>query len=86
MSPSPENIEQTSEIGKASTTKSLFLEIQTALKDGKIMDAEKLREKLLSLNPMALTEIIKSAEMIEKAKSANIDKDHLAIWDHLWHP
>lgn len=33
---------------------------------------------------MALSEIIQSAELIDEAKSAGIDKDHLAIWDKLY--
>ena len=84
MSPSPSNSKQIAAKSTAEITNHLFLEIQSALKKGKIVHAEKLREKLLSSNPMALTEIIKSGEFIEKAKSANIDKDHLAIWDSLY--
>ncbi len=33
---------------------------------------------------MALTEIIKAAEIIEEAKSNSIDKDHILIWSDLY--
>ncbi len=62
----------------------LFLEIQSTISQGDIPGAEALRERLLAENPMALKEIIQSAELIDEAKSAGIDKDHLVIWDKLY--
>jgi CRP-like cAMP-binding protein len=84
MSPLPSATSQLAEEDKAKITKKLFLEIQSAVKERNIAHAEGLREKLMALNPMALTEIIKSAELIEEIKNAGIDKDHLAIWDKLY--
>ncbi len=81
MSSTPSNSQEAAEEDLEQTTKNLFLEIQSALQKGRIAEADRLREKLLEVNPMALTEIIKSAEIIEKAKSANRDKDHLTLWD-----
>jgi len=46
--------------------------------------AEILKNKLFEVDPMALTEIIKSAEIIEQAKSESKDRDHLDIWRDLY--
>lgn len=46
--------------------------------------AEILKEKLFEVDPMALTEIIKSAEIIEQAKSESVDQDRLDIWRDLY--
>lgn len=45
--------------------------------------AERLRERLLRLAPGALTEVIRAAETIDRAKSAAVDPKHLAIWREL---
>jgi CRP-like cAMP-binding protein len=74
------------DMDKAQIAKRLFSEIQAAVKEGNIARAEDLRDKLLTANPMALGEIIKSAELIEEVKTAKIDKNHLAIWDKLYGP
>ena len=42
--------------------------------------AEALRERLFEVDPMSLTEIIKSAEIIEEEKNESIDPDHLNVW------
>ena len=46
-------------------------------------DADRLRDWLIQINPMALLDIIRAAEMIEEAKQAAIDKKHLEIWKEL---
>lgn len=46
--------------------------------------AEGLRDKLMEVDSMALTEIIKSGEIIEEAKSKAIDKAHLNLWSELY--
>jgi hypothetical protein len=46
--------------------------------------ADALREKLFEVDSMALPEIVKSAEIIEIAKIAAIDADHLQAWSHLY--
>lgn len=84
MSPLPSATNRPAEEDKAQITKKLFVEIQTVVKEGNIARADELREKLLVVNPMALREIIKSADLIEEAKSAARDKGHLAIWDKLY--
>ncbi|MFC1495186.1 cyclic nucleotide-binding domain-containing protein [Thermodesulfobacteriota bacterium] len=47
-------------------------------------NADLLRDKLMEVNPMALTEIVKSGEAIEEAKSEAIDQDHLKTWSILY--
>ena len=69
---------------KVLIVKKLFSEIQSAVTRGDIVCAEELRASLLTAAPMALGEIIKSAELIENLKTEKIDKDHLAIWDKLY--
>ncbi|MEE4358784.1 MAG: cyclic nucleotide-binding domain-containing protein [Desulfococcaceae bacterium] len=46
--------------------------------------AESLREKLFEIDSMALTEIIKSAEIIEEEKSESVDSNHMEIWKELY--
>lgn len=45
--------------------------------------AYRLRDWLIEINPMALTEIIHAAELIEEAKQAAIDSSHLGTWKKL---
>jgi hypothetical protein len=46
--------------------------------------AEAMRERLMDVDDMALTEIIKSAEMIEAEKSRALDTNHLQIFKALY--
>jgi len=46
-------------------------------------NAERLRERIYEIDPMALTEIIQSADIIEEEKSGSIDQDYLKIWSNL---
>jgi CRP-like cAMP-binding protein len=46
--------------------------------------AEALRQKLFEVDPMALTEIIKSAEIIEEQKNVSIDISHKELWAKLY--
>ena len=43
--------------------------------------AEVLRERIYSVDPMALNAIIKSEELIEKEKGESIDDDHRNVWE-----
>ena len=64
--------------------KQLFAQIERALQDGDFEAAEKLRDTLIEANPLAISEAIRAAELIEKEMSAAISKDHLAIWPELY--
>jgi len=46
--------------------------------------ADSLREKLFEIDSMALTEIIKSAEIIEEEKSEAVDSNHMEVWKELY--
>lgn len=46
-------------------------------------NAERLRERIYEVDPMALMEIIQSGEIIEQEKSDSISKDDLEIWSGL---
>ena len=46
--------------------------------------AEAMRERLMAVDDMALTEIIKSAEIIEAEKQEAIDQDHIQVFKSLF--
>ncbi|MEE4240269.1 MAG: cyclic nucleotide-binding domain-containing protein, partial [Desulfopila sp.] len=54
--------------------------IEAAARQRMFDKAEKLRDKLIEIDSMMLTEIIRAAEIIEEAKATSINKDHLAVW------
>ena len=66
------------------TIKELYNKIRLAVDAGDFQAAERLRDKLIETNPVAISEAIKTAEMIEDGMSAAIDKDHLVIWPELY--
>lgn len=62
----------------------MVTEIKRAVDAKDFQGAKDLRDKLMESNPMAISEGIKTAEMIERGMSAAIDKDHLALWPELY--
>jgi hypothetical protein len=64
--------------------KLLFDIIIKLAKEKNFSKAESLREKLMEVDPMALSEIIRSAEIIEEEKSGSLDKTHMDIWSGLY--
>ncbi|MFT5701454.1 MAG: CRP-like cAMP-binding protein [Desulforhopalus sp.] len=62
----------------------LIAEIEHAVEVGDFQTAKSLRDTLIENNPMAISEGIKTAEMIEEGMSAAIDQYHLAIWPGLY--
>lgn len=68
----------------AGAVKLLFEMIVESAKAKDFRRAEALRTKLLEVDPLALTEIIKSAEIIEEEKSQAVDEEHLAKWSELY--
>lgn len=46
--------------------------------------AESLREKLMEVDPFAISEIVSSAEIIEQEKRKNLSKNHLSLWSDLY--
>ena len=84
MSPQAPPTGQTGQEDKAHTVKKLFAEIQVAAKARDFKLADELHEKLIATDSMALSEIIKSSQIIDEEKTAGIDRDHLAIWGGLY--
>lgn len=84
MSSRSSSPDQFSAEDKAREVQRLFKEIQAlaAVKD--FTGAEELRDKLIEFDPMALRQIIDSADIIEKEKAAGIDRGHLALWNSLY--
>jgi CRP-like cAMP-binding protein/HEAT repeat protein len=64
--------------------KLLFYLTCRAAREKNFITAERLREQLMETDAMALTEIIKTGEIIEAEKSEAIDQDHLGVWRELY--
>ncbi|MFC1882088.1 cyclic nucleotide-binding domain-containing protein [Thermodesulfobacteriota bacterium] len=64
--------------------KLLFKMIVQSAKEKNFSKAEQLRERMLEVDPMALDEIISSAEIIEEGKSQSLDPIHTQIWSKLY--
>lgn len=71
---------QIAEENNESDVSDLFRSIVTHAKAKDFVKAESLREKLIDLDPMALNEIITSAEIIEQEKKEEMSQDHLSLW------
>ncbi len=69
---------------KASAVKLLFDLVSRYSKMQNFVKAEALRDKLFDVDPMALSEITKAAEIIEEEKSESIDQNHKQIWSDLY--
>ena len=69
---------------KDSAVKLLFEMVVDCAKSGRFLQAEACREQIMAVNSMALTEIIKSAEIIESEKAKVIDLGHKKIWKALY--
>ena len=46
--------------------------------------SESLRDKLMQLDAMALSEIVKSGEIIEEEKAKSLDQTHMQLWAKLY--
>jgi hypothetical protein len=66
------------------TVESLFKMIVKCAREKDFKKAEQLRERMLEVDPMALDEIISSAEIIEEEKSQALDPIHMQIWSKLY--
>jgi CRP-like cAMP-binding protein len=74
-------------VEQGDTESAVKLLLDMIVKYAKQKDFEKadlLRDKLMEVNPMALTEIVKSSEVIEEEKNAVIDQDRLKTWSELY--
>jgi len=64
--------------------KLLFDLVVEYAKEKNFKKAEALHEKFYDVDPMALTEIVRSGEIIEQEKSQSLDQGHLDIWKGLY--
>jgi len=64
--------------------KLLFKMIVQYAEEKNFLKAVQLRERMLEVDPMALDEIISSAEIIEEGKSRSLDPIHMQIWSKLY--
>ena len=63
--------------------KQLFDLVVACARKKDFYNAERLRERIYEIDPMALMEIIQSGDIIEEEKSGAISKDHVEIWKNL---
>jgi CRP-like cAMP-binding protein len=66
--------------------KQLYDRIVKLARSKRFAEAEKLRDRLMDVDPMALTEIVNSGDLIEAEKKQGIDPDHIAQWAALYDP
>ncbi|MCB2214652.1 MAG: cyclic nucleotide-binding domain-containing protein [Desulfobulbaceae bacterium] len=62
----------------------LFANAVTAARDKDFASAELLRDKMLEINPLALSEVIRLGEIIEEEKSSSLSNHHVAVWSELY--
>jgi len=60
--------------------KELYDLVITCAKNKDFANAERLRERIYEIDPMALTEIIRSGELIEKEKTGAVSHNQLDTW------
>ncbi len=78
-------IERLLDRGEGDKAKKMLVELIYQAADIKrFNEAEKLREWLIEIDPTALSDIIRTAELIEEQKSASINSDYLQIWSNLY--
>ncbi len=68
---------------KEEAKQELFDLVISCAKNKDFANAERLRERLYEIDPMALTEIIRSGEFIEKEKTGAISPNQLETWSEL---
>ncbi len=70
--------------GKTEEAKqALFDLVVSCARNRDFATAERLRERIYEIDPMALTEIIRSGEIIEQEKTGAISRDQLQTWARL---
>jgi hypothetical protein len=84
MSSQPDRPDHSSAKEQSLTIQRLSSEIERAIEARDFQAAEKLRDKLIDTDPMAISQVIKISELIENEMSAAIDREHLAIWPELY--
>jgi hypothetical protein len=71
--------------GKVDSAKKQVLDLISRMaRMRKFNQAEQLREWLIEIDSMALSDIIRAAEIIEREKRASIDREHIEVWSELY--
>ncbi|MEW6520476.1 MAG: cyclic nucleotide-binding domain-containing protein [Thermodesulfobacteriota bacterium] len=79
-----EQIFQLAAQGDTTAAKTQLFELVVACAKKKdFYNAERLRERMYEIDPMALLEIIQSGDIIEQEKKGAISRDHVEIWTNL---
>jgi len=68
----------------ASAIKLLYELVAAYAKEKNFEKAEALHNKMYEVDAMALTEIVRSSEIIEAEKSETLDPEHLELWSDLY--
>jgi len=69
---------------ETATVAEIFRLIVIHARSKDFVTAEALREKLYEIDPMALNEIVTSAEIIEQEKKEGMSRNHLTVWADLY--
>jgi len=72
------------ENNKEAAVKLIFELVTASAKEKNFRAAESLRRRIFEIDPMALSEIIRSGEIIEQEKNEAIDKSHRETWSDLY--
>lgn len=81
------NEEVTVLLGKGKVSEASLLLYEKSIEAAKEKDfdsAEMLRDRILEVDPNALTEVIRAGELIEEERSSAISSHHLSIWQDLY--
>ncbi|MBU1138223.1 MAG: cyclic nucleotide-binding domain-containing protein, partial [Proteobacteria bacterium] len=81
------NEEVTILLGKGKVSEASLLLYEKSIEAAKEKDfdsAEMLRDRILEVDPNALTEVIRAGECIEEERSSAISSHHLSIWQDLY--
>ncbi len=62
----------------------LYSNAVNAARNKDFITADKLRDRLLEINPLALTEVIRLGEIIEEEKSSTLNNHHIVVWSGLY--
>jgi len=82
--PKKQQIDELLDRGKKDEAVALIMQlIEQCAGKKQFATADRLRDYLIKINPMALLEIIRAADVIEEAKQSGIDKKHLETWSKL---
>ncbi len=84
LKPEQDSAPQTDETNQDAAVADLYRRIVIHAKAKNFVAAESLREKLMDMDPMALTEIITSAEIIEQEKKEGMTHVHSTVWADLY--